>query len=226
MARVAVTTTTDRSIALAAELVAVGVEPVPLPSMEVRRGSDVDLARARAAAEEADLIVLTSSRPLDVLWPHGDMPPTPVAAVGPATAVRVARYGGRVDFVGRGGSIDLSQRLVPRVAGMKVAYPHAAGGDPRCAVALSDAAAQLVAVPVYRFVPKAPGLDPVDAAVFTSAPAVEGWFLSRTLDDIVVGAIGLGAESTLRRRGRVADVLCWRPSYARLARALAGYLAA
>ena len=58
MPRVAVTASIEASAGMAAELVAVGLRPVALPCVRIQQADDVDLVRARASAEEADLIVI------------------------------------------------------------------------------------------------------------------------------------------------------------------------
>lgn len=222
MTRVAVTASADEGSEMAAELVAVGLRPVSLPCVRVEPGRGADLARARAAAEEADLLVLTSPCPVGLLWPVGPMPATPVAVAGPATATQVAERGGKVVLVGEEGALALVHRLSGGLAQQRVAYPHAAGIDPRVVIALAEAGSDLVAVPVYRLVPVAPGADPVDAAVFDSPPAVEGWVLSRNLADLLVAVIGASTAAVAERHGRAPDVTVVSPGCAALARRLAG----
>ena len=76
-------------------------------------------------------MVLTSSRPLTLLWPDGPIPTTPMAVVGMATATSVAERGGTVSLVGDGSSLELAASLVERIGELSVAYPHAANADPR-----------------------------------------------------------------------------------------------
>ncbi len=92
----AVTASREAAAGTAAELVAVGLQAIGLPCVRMQVGSDADLARARAAAEEAGLIVLISSRALDVLWPVADIPTIPIATLGPVSAARAEERGGRV----------------------------------------------------------------------------------------------------------------------------------
>ena len=224
--RVAVTASAEASAGMAAELVAVGLRPVALPCVRIQEADDGDLARARASAEEADLVVLTSSRALDVLWPSGPIPAAPIAMLTPAGAARVEERGGRVAHVGTGNPSDFTAYLIRKAAGKKVAYPHGEAVDPRIIVSLADAAAELVAVAVYGWIPLAPGLDPADAAVFESPLAVEGWVQTRDLAEIVVSAIGPATAAALRRHGRGADILVRRPHFEMLAETLASALLA
>lgn len=224
--RVAVTASVEASAGMAAELVAVGLRPVSLPCVRIQQADDADLARARAAVEEADLVVLTSSRALDVLWPDGPIPDTPIAMMTPAGAARVEERGGRVAHAGTGNPSDFTAYLARKATGRRVAYPHCQGVDPRIIVSLADNTEDLVAVAVYGWIPVAPALDPVEAAVFESALTVEGWAKGRELDGIVVAAIGPATAQALRRYGRGPDILVRRPHFEVLAETLASALLA
>lgn len=226
MPRVAVTASVEASAGMAVELVAVGLRPVSLPCVRIQQAADADLARARAAVEEADLVVLTSSRALDVLWPDGPIPDTPIAMLTPAGAARVEERGGRVAHVGTGIASHFTEYLARKAVGQRVAYPHSEGADPRVIVSLADTIEDLVAVAVYGWIPVAPALDPVEATVFESALAVEGWMKGRALSRIVVAAIGPATALALRRHGRGPDVLVRRPHFEMLAETLASALLA
>ncbi len=171
-------------------------------------------------------MVLTSSRALDVLWPSGPIPATPVAMLTPAGAARVEERGGRVAHVGTGNPSDFTAYLIRKAAGQRVAYPHDEGIDPRIIVSLADAAEELVAVAVYGWVPLAPATDPVDAVVFESSLSVEGWMESRDLVGVVAAAIGPATAAGLRRHGRGPDILVRRPHFGMLAETLARALLA
>lgn len=224
--RIAVTASVEASAGMAAELVAVGLRPVTLPCVRIQMADHADLARARAAIEEAELVVLTSSRAVDVLWPEGPIPSTPVAMLTPAGAARIEERGGRVAHTGTGNPSDFTAYLVRRAAGKRIAYPHDERVDPRLIVSLADAAGDLITVAVYGWVPTAPGLDSVEAAVFESPMAVEGWTRARTLSGITVAAIGPATAATLRRYGRGPDILVRRPRFEMLAGILANALLA
>jgi len=217
--RVAVTTTLDRAAGMSAELVAVGLAPVELPCIEVIRGRDEDIARARAACEEADLIVLASSRSLDALWPDGSFPPVGAAVIGPATATSVAERGGTVCAIGNGSLLDLVRSL--DVEDARVAIPHAPSTDPRALAELADRCCDLVSVPVYSTAPIGPPGDHVDGAVFVSSSAVHGWALTRSFEGVRVACLGPSTSATLQLYGRDSDVADRRRSYRELAVGLA-----
>ena len=220
------TASVEASAGMAAELVAVGLRPLALPCVRIQQAADADLARARASVEEADLVVLTSSRALDVLWPSGPIPATPIAMLTPAGAARVEERGGRVAHVGTGNPSDFTAYLIRKAAGNKVAYPHGEGVDPRIIVSLADTAAELVAVAVYGWIPLAPALDPVEAVVFESSLAVEGWMEARDLAGIIAAAIAPATAAALRRHGHGPDILVRRPHFEILAETLASALIA
>ena len=106
------------------------------------------------------------------------------------------------------------------MAGKRVAYPHVEGADPRLVVSLADAAQTLVAVPVFEWIPVAPAPDAVEAAVFESPLAVDGWMQSRDLS-LVVAAVGPATAAALRRYGHGPDVMVRRPRFGVLAETLA-----
>jgi uroporphyrinogen-III synthase len=220
--RVAVTTAADRAGALTAALWDEGLQPVELPCIRVEGADAAVLRRAREAAEQADLVLLTSMRSIEILWPENGFPGTPVAAVGGATAERVRSRGGRVVETGTGGAAQLIGTL--DLAGKTVAYPHADGTDPSVLAALEAGARRVVALPIYRTAPIGPAGDLVDGAAFASPSAVLGWTMTRSLAGLVVGAIGPTTGAALEARHRVPDVVAFPPSFDSLARELARHL--
>jgi uroporphyrinogen-III synthase len=124
---------------------------------------------------------------------------------------------------GTGNPADFTAFLIRRAAGRRIAYPHAEGVDPRLVASLADVARDLVAVPVYRWTPVAPGPERVEAAVFESPLAVDGWMQSRDLS-LVVAAIGPATAAALRRYGHGPDVMVRRPRFSVLAETLASAL--
>lgn len=225
MTRVAVTTTPDAAPRLSDAVVAVGLEPVQLPCIRIEVSSDDVLDRLRDAAGEADLMVLTSRRPVSILWPANDMPPVPVASVGAATAAAVRRAGGTVALSGTGGATDLISAILPELSGKRVVFPHARASDPSTSQMISRVAAELVAEAAYETKPIGPDPAPaVDAALFGSPSAVDGWCTTRRLDDLIVGAMGSITADALAAAGHPATVTPTRPGFEELATALARHL--
>jgi len=219
--RVAITT--DRFEKAASSYRRVGLEPVSLPCIRVQAAEDVVLAQAREAASMADLVLISSVRTLDVLWPNGSMPPLKVGAVGERTAAAVKAQGGRVMFLGRSGLADLVEIAADRLGSSRVVFPHAAGSDRVALKMLRQRATDLLEFDVYQTVPVAPGSAPVQAAIFASPSAVEGWLLSRDFDGLVVGVIGPTTWKAAARR-RPPEVMASQPIHRALAQALASYL--
>jgi uroporphyrinogen-III synthase len=215
--RVALTTTADRAHVMGLSLRREGLKPVSLPCIDVMPAEPTVLESARRAVASCDFLVLTSTRVVDVLWPGGDMPPVPVAAVGAATAEAVTQAAGTVTFVGSGGGADLIAALADSVNGKDLVFPHGSGADPATIERLRAAGAHVAAPIVYETTPIAPGDAEVDAVVFASPTAVEGWHLSRTLDDLIVGAMGETTASALLDIGSSPHVMPEKPSFNRLA---------
>lgn len=210
--RVAVTTTSDRAPHVAALVEARGLVPVVLPCIRIEPPTTEARALLRAAAPDADWILVTSARAVRSVWPGGDMPSVPVAAVGPASADAAREAGGRVELIGDAGAANLAALLVDKVAGKTVVFPHARAADPATAAALRSAGAEVVAVSAYDTVPIAPAADPVDAIVLGSPSALEGWTSTRTLDGLTVAVMGETTAAAVRALGREPDVVPSEPS--------------
>ena len=152
------------------------------------------------------------------------MPPVPVAAVGPAAASAATVAGGSVEVTGKTGAAGLLEALGPLVSGRRVAFPHADGADPATVADLQAAGAEVVAESVYRTTPIAPSEDHVDVVMFGSPSAAEGWCLSRSLDGLVVAAMGATTAAALIDRGHPPHVIPERPSVENLVTALTNHL--
>lgn len=219
MTRVAVTTTADNAHRVGDALIAAGLVPVMLPCIAISPSPAHVLVELRRASETADLILVTSARAVRIVWPDGDMPSTPVAAVGATTAEAVTDAGGIVDVVGDAGASELVARL--EVDGVTVAFPHARGADPTTAIELERRGATVRGAVAYDTIPIAPDDDKVKAAVFGSPSAIEGWLMRRHLDGMSIAAMGATTASALRVRGVSDPVVADRPDLESLARALA-----
>ncbi len=224
MIRLAVTTDARQAPRVGELAREAGLEPVFLPTVRIEPSPPSVLAAARRDAGAAELLVVTSARVLDVLWPTGDLPDVPFLAVGPRTAAAIVGRGGRVRYVGTGGARELVEGVAEIVRGRRVCHPRARGAAPEVVARLGERAAGLRAPVVYATVPIAPGADPVDAVVFGSPSAVRGWTTSRGLSDVVVGVIGPRTETEVRRHGRRPDVVAPRPGFAELVLAVAAHL--
>jgi uroporphyrinogen-III synthase len=224
MTRVAITTAADGYPRLAQIAQFSGLDPVPLPCIQVMAARAEILDMGKELAARADWLVLTSARVVDILWPDGGMPATSVAAAGRATASAVERAGGRPALVGESGGEALAAELVEKIGGLSVVFPHAAGTNPATLETLREATEGFEAVPVYETTPVAPGLDPVDAVAFGSPSAVRGWALSRDFDDLVLAAIGESTADVLADTARPPEVMPPRPAYEDLFALLAQHM--
>jgi uroporphyrinogen-III synthase len=210
--RIALTSTADRSAELASMVTRAGLVPVVLPCIEYLPAEASVLERARHRAAICDWLVVTSSRTVTTLWPEGAMPDVAVGAVGSATAAAVRTAGGDPAVVGEAGSADLFETMAPLISGRSVFFPHAGGADRSGIGILRAIGAVVETMAVYDVEPIAPVGDAVDAVVFGSPTAVAGWFLSRRLDGLLVGAVGATTASALEELGVVPDVVPDQPS--------------
>jgi uroporphyrinogen-III synthase len=105
--------------------------------------------------------------------------------------------------------------------GQRIVFPHARAADMSTATELEVGGATVIAAPAYDTIPIAPGDATVDAALFGSPSAVEGWTISRHLHGLVVGAMGATTATALRMRGVDDPVVPDRPGVDELTAALA-----
>lgn len=224
MTRVAVTTTSDNFRRVADPLAEFGLKPIRLPCIWVAPSPDDVLDELRRATEQADWLIVTSARAIRTVWPDGGIPPgVRVAAVGPATADAARNAGGDVRIVGTGGATALREVLRGRMSGQRVVFPHARAADTRTIRRLRQEAASVVAEPAYTTHPTAPPNDPVDAVVFGSPSAVDGWASARAFDGTVVAAIGSTTATRVRELEATVDVISDPPDLTTLAGGLAAY---
>ena len=222
MIRVAITS--DRVDTAAPLYRRAGLDPVWLPCIKLEPAPDDVLDRAREAVLEADVVILSSARTVDLLWPHHPIPSTDVVAVGAATAAAATSRGGRVILSGDSGLAGLAAKAGKelRMAG-RVVFPRSAHSDPATLRIIRDLAPSLVEFEVYRTQPIAPEKSEVRAVAFASPSAVEGWHLTRNLDGLVVGVVGATTLAAAARY-RQPDVVASVPSHRVLALALASHM--
>ncbi|REK11835.1 MAG: hypothetical protein DWQ40_11835, partial [Actinobacteria bacterium] len=131
---------------------------------------------------------------------------------GHATAAAVDAAGGKVSVIGESGLAELVESWGDSADGKTVVLPHSSLSDLAPLEALGDQA-RILATAVYSTSPIAAADDPVDAALFASPSAVTGWLRSRTLDDVVIGAIGPTTARGLTDRGHPPHVTASRPDF-------------
>lgn len=219
--RIAVTTSRDRCAGVVEKLAAAGISGVPLPCISIEARPRSQIAEIRRAVADADLVLVTSRRAIESVWPSGGMSPVPVAAVGESTANAVRRAGGRVETVGTRGARSLIEELAECSAGATIVFPRSGLANTGPLDVLRSAGATVLDLVAYDTVAVAPHPAPVDGAIFSSPSAIEGWMLSRTfqgLDPIV--AIGDTTAHHLRRHGAKPDLIPPAPNLGALVASL------
>jgi uroporphyrinogen-III synthase len=224
MKTVAVTTSADRAAAAAIPFTFTGTTPITLPCIDIVPAAQEYLAEARASAMNVDLIIVTSRRTLDTLWPDGPLPAADFAVVGRVTARAVERRGGAVILVGSGGSDHLADALAGRVSAKSVFWPHARGADPRPIGRVGTGSASFMAPVIYQSVPIAPDATPVDVVTFASPSAVAGWQLSRSLQGETIAVIGETTRAAVDEAGAPVAIMAGEPTFQSLANSVAEHL--
>jgi uroporphyrinogen-III synthase/uroporphyrinogen III methyltransferase/synthase len=164
-----------------------------------------------------------------------------LAAVGPATAERLAREVREPDLVPAEATGErMAAALAARVRGKRVLVPRPAEGRPELVAGLAAAGAEVTAVEAYRTLPaEAEAIAPlagwiergeVDAVAFASPSAVKAVVgglggRARLLGRVALAAIGPTTATALREAGLAVAVLPARYTGADLADAVADWLA-
>lgn len=235
--------------ALAARLVELGATVRELPSIAFRPPADPDpLDRALRALSRFEWVVFTSAtaveRTVERMRALGLDPArlgeARLAAVGPATAERLAREVRAPDVVPSQAKGDvLAAELAPHVRGRTVLFPRPAEGRPETVAGLLAAGADLTAVEAYRTVPApAEQLAPlagwladgeVDAVAFASPSAVQAIVgalgpRASLLREVLLAAIGPTTAEALAAAGLPASAVPARYTGSALAEAIAARL--
>jgi uroporphyrinogen-III synthase len=238
---------------LATALEAMGLESWQAPTVHIAPAQDPDeLTQALAALERMDWVVFTSAHGVDACCDHpewrravnvGAIPR--LAAVGRATAARLAEFGHFADCVpDESGASSLASALIERtgtLSGARILWPRADIARRTLALALARAGAVVVAPVAYRTQPvSASALAPLvaeiragqlDAIAFCSPSSAE--HLARTLgleslgpllEHVLVASIGPTTTAALAALGAPPDVEASTPSAPALAAALAARL--
>jgi uncharacterized protein HemX/uroporphyrinogen-III synthase len=148
-----------------------GYTPRPLPLLRIETRMSADEVAARLA-EQADAAVwiFTSVNAVSALGEHSFAAwPAQVAAIGPATAARLAERGIEAWTATAGSDSEalLADPRLAEVAGQRVVVVTGEGGRPLLAETLRARGAELTVLPVYRRVP-------VDTAPETLHAALQG----------------------------------------------------
>lgn len=159
---VVVTRPRQRAGDLVAALEADGADVIQLPLVAVAPAADGGAALGRALARIGcyQWVVFTSvvavDRVMAEIRDSRDLAGVQLAAVGPATAAALGRYGLRADVVAdRATGAGLAEAMDVPVHGPRVLYPRAAGADRGLAEGLTAKGWVVDAVEAYQTVPVA-----------------------------------------------------------------------
>lgn len=232
--------------ALSARLAELGASVRELPAIAFAPPEDpAPLDGALRALDRFDWVVFTSAtaveRTVERLRALG-LPPARLAAlrlaaVGPATADRLARDVRAPDVVPREAKGEtMAAELGPMVRGRRVLFPRPAEGRPETVAGLLAAGAELTTVEAYRTLPVAAGkiaplagwieAGEVDAVAFASPSAVQAVVAglgarASVLRTTLVAAIGPTTADALRAAGLPPAVVPARYTGPALAEAIA-----
>lgn len=178
--RVLVTRALQDAPVLARRLAETGFEPVLVPLLEIRWDA-LAIADAAQRHPHVDRVLITSSVAADVVaagapsaWRDAQW-----AAVGPATADRLARHGYACATVPDRATADELVRTLGEVAGQSVLLPRSELADPGMVRTLTERGASVLEVVAYTnvaptgFAQKLRASLPVDATTLMSGSAAE-----------------------------------------------------
>lgn len=215
--RVAVTTTADSFERVAAFFHAASLDPVEAPCIAIRPEAPDILASVRSMAEDVGTVMISSARTIAILW-GSTVPPLSFITVGPVSTQTVRAAGGHVVLEGTSGLAGVMDQLDSIES--RIVFPHGSGTDTDL---IAAATPEIISRQVYRTESIDPPNDRVDAIVFASPSAVDGWFRTRDVSGLVVAAIGETTAQRLQQLGVTADVVPESPRFGELARGLAAY---
>jgi uroporphyrinogen-III synthase len=244
-----VTRTAGGEDALSARLRELGAAVRELPANELGPPADpVPLDAALRALPTFDWVAFASAAAVErvlgrldeLRLPPGSLSARSLAAVGPATAARLADALRPPDLTAAEATGEgLARALASEVRGRRVLLPRPAEGRPDLLDGLTAAGAEVVAVEAYRTLP-APAerlrvlagwieRGEVDAVTFASPSAVRAVAVALGRETPLLGrallaAIGPTTAAALREAGLPGGIVAGRPTGAELADAVAAAL--
>jgi uroporphyrinogen-III synthase len=251
--RVANTRDEPKDGPLASALEAMGLESLHAPTVTIVPPENLDeLTQALTSLDRIDWVVFTSAHAVEICCQHGEWQRAArtgaiprLAAVGKATAARLAEFGHVADCVpDEAGATSLASALLERtgtLSGARVLWPRADIARRTLALALARAGAVVIAPVAYRTRPvAAAALAPLvaeirsgrlDAIVFCSPSSAEHLAralglesLAPLLEKLLVASIGPTTTAALAALGVPPHLEAATPSAAALAAALAARL--
>ncbi|HEX2222425.1 MAG TPA: uroporphyrinogen-III synthase [Candidatus Limnocylindria bacterium] len=189
MSRVLVTRPAAQAGELAALLADRGIESVTVPTVEIEAAPESPLDGALQALGDGDWLVVTSANGAEVVGRRAAGSARPlrssvrIAAVGPATAARLAAYGLRASHVPERYLTAAIAEGMDDVAGRRVLLARADASTPELRAALEARSALVNEVVAYRTIIAPEGSrrrlaealeQGVDGLTFTSSSTVHG----------------------------------------------------
>ena len=229
--RILVTRTRIQASTLSSRLSELGAFPIEVPTIDVRLQPDSpDLLRALATLARFDWIAFTSANAIQAVMDglaragrdtralHG----VKIAAIGPASAAALARYGIMADLVAdTATSAGLASAMIESgITGSRVLLPRSDIAGPALPDRLRSSGALVEEVVSYRIVvPESSGTlvrntlrDGVDAVTFTSSSTVRNLLRLlendvAMLDSVCIACIGPVTAATASRLGLKVDIV-------------------
>jgi uroporphyrinogen III methyltransferase / synthase len=250
--RIVVTRARAQAGELSRELETLGAEVFEFPTIEIKPPEDFGaLDEAISGLDSFDWIVFTSVNGVESfverLRYHGrDLRAVPrwskIAAIGPATALKVEGAGLRVDVTPEEYKAEalIGALTEDSLAGKKVLIPRAKVAREILPQKLREAGAEVVVPPAYESVPSSEGKErlkemldngQIDCVTFTASSTVENFVRAfgretgRLLSEARVACIGPITAETARSRGLRVDAEAGEYTIPGLVNAVVGLLA-
>ncbi|MGQ9584114.1 MAG: uroporphyrinogen-III C-methyltransferase [Anaerolineae bacterium] len=187
--RVLITRVREQAGGLAERLMAVGAEPLVLPTIAILPlASTEELDAALRRLHDFGWVIFTSANAVRSVWGRVEslgldaraFAGIRLGAIGPATAAALSECGLRADFVPRKHTSEAIVSEIGDVAGQSVLLPRSDLAPPALAEALRARGARVMALTAYRTAPARPQPEVidellggrVDVATFTSSSTV------------------------------------------------------
>jgi len=229
--RVLVTRAREQASSMAAKLMALGAEPLILPSIAILPPeSTEELDGALQRLHEFDWVVFTSANAVRLVWDRVNalgldaraFAGVRLGAIGSATGAAMLGRGLRADFVPQRHTSEAMVTEIGSVRGQRILLPRSDIAPPDLAEGLGQKGAEVEAVVAYRTAPARPQPEileelaqgQVDIATFTSSSTVANLSvlvaprsLGEVLEGCFVACIGPVTTSTARQLGVRVDLV-------------------
>ena len=168
-----------------------GAEPIPLPTIEIRRARDLSaLDVALRELHNYDWIIFTSANGVEITCRRMEeidldqrlLLQAKIAAIGPATRVALESHGLKAELVPSEYIAEGILDHLPAVAGLRILLPRARGARQVLPRGLAEQGARVDEISIYEAVTATPRPEDLtrlrsglDAITFTSPSTVDGF---------------------------------------------------